>query len=99
VRQGATQAGELHANGRVGAPKWGCKRVMVCPCMHARGEGVWVGQWANGRVGAPKWGCEKEPATGDSVPPHACKGRGCVSRVTGKQEGACTFSAPPHPVD
>ncbi len=85
ARWGATQAGEPHANRRVGAPKQGCERVRCTPCA-CKGEGVQAGwcatqvEWqANGRVGTPKRGCEKEPATGDSAPLCACKGRGCAS--------------------
>ncbi len=100
-KAGHHPGGEPHVNRRVGTPKQGCERVMVCPHMHARGR---VCEWgsvqpgwgwqANGRVGAPKWGCKKEPATGDSVPLHVCKGRGCVSRVACEWKGACPFCTP-----
>ena len=44
-------------NGRVGAPKQGCKRELAtgdgAPHVHARGEGVRVGPHANGRGRTP----------------------------------------------
>ncbi len=90
----------------LGAPKRGCERVTLCPCMHARGRVCkWghvqpeQGRRANGRVSTPKQGCKRELATGDSAPPHVCKGGGCVSGAMHKWKGARTLSAPPCPVD
>src|SRR6266702_892781 len=94
VKWGATQAGEPRTNGWVGTPKWGCERVTVHPCVHARGRvckrGSMQPRWgwqANGRVGAPKRRHEREPVMGKSAPPCACKGGECASRAACKQKG------------
>jgi len=51
ARRGATQAGEPHANRRVGAPKRGCERVTVRPRVRARGRVCERGGAQPGRSG------------------------------------------------
>ncbi len=95
--QGSNQGSGLN----FGIPTPACVQGGGCASRVAHNPGGVAGKW-KGRctwVGTPKWGCKKEPATNDSAPLHVCKGRGCVSGAAHKQKGACTLSAPLHPVD